>query len=204
MPGGDQKRTELIEIAKTALLTLPQMATPLAARTADDLAAAIVDSFASITPPPNIFYTITIKSAGGRVQGGGFTTKPGNIVLNWRKLFEEASASLFPVVAATQIPWLVPFAALVVWSKLRSAMTIEITKGDALVLYAMWTHREKDNKVEGERVLEFVNADLAKCGQSPMRDKDLDSVLERLEKLHCIEMFAGKWLIREYIRVTYR
>ena len=106
-------------------------------------------------------------------RGGGFrgrSTKARNIVLNWKDLLAEVSALVFPVVSAATIPWLLPFAALVVWNRIRFVLSIDLTERHGIVLYALWKNRDLDNKINPERLLNVVDLELtghARAGGVP-------------------------------------
>lgn len=74
---------------------------------------------------------ITMSSSG---MGGGRSSKSGNIRLNWKKLFVEGPESILVIAGASQIPFLIPIAGLVVWNKALSLMNIEIDERHAAVI----------------------------------------------------------------------
>ena len=115
----DGKRQELIQIAEAAVLShKPRRgAEKIPERSANKLAAAVVDAFASLTPPKHeISIGLMTMFQGG--TGGGSSVKPGNILLNWRTIIIEGSLSVLAAVEGVKKPWLAPFAALAIWCQL--------------------------------------------------------------------------------------
>lgn len=168
-----------------------------------EIASKIINHFLDITPPEMepCLYFITIGEGG---LGGGRSIKPGNIWLNWKKLLVDGIESILTIVGAVATPWLVPLAGLVVWNKICSALTIEITERHAAVVWAMWMNRDKENCVKDEVILDLVNKELSKYNRSEMSRRELDKILKELEKMKCIERTdENKWWLRERVKITY-
>lgn len=60
---------------------------------------------------------LTIRQGG---MGGGSSIKPGNIILNWRKLLIDGAESVLTIMGAASIPWMIPLAGIVVWNSVYS------------------------------------------------------------------------------------
>jgi len=86
----------------------------------------LIDSFITITPPQNpplLVHYITIARLG---QAGGESRKPGNIILNWKRLFELVPDITIAGAGATEAQWLIPFAALYIWMKLWNVTSVNL------------------------------------------------------------------------------
>ena len=110
----------------------------------EEISSGIINHFLNITPPEieHRMELITIRQGG---MGGGSSIKPGNIWLNWRKLLVDGSESILTVVGAVAVPWLIPLAGLVVWNKIWSVSTVEITERHAVVIWTMWLNKDPEN-----------------------------------------------------------
>jgi hypothetical protein len=171
----------------------------------EKISSIIIDLFVDdITPPETelIRYKLEMRPIG---IGGGKSIKPGNILLNWRKLLVGASETILTVAGAVATPWLIPFAGIVVLNTILSLSTIEITERHAAVIWTIWSNRDPKNCVEGKVILKLVNKELQKYNRPKMNQKELDMVLKDLKKMKCIkEIEENKWCLREKVKVSYR
>ena len=170
----------------------------------DEISSAIIDHFVNITPPEMELRMdlITIRQGG---MGGGSSTKPGNIWLNWRKLLAEGAESILTVVGAVAVPWLIPLAGLVVWNKVWSLASIKIDERHAAVIWTMWKNRDEENCIKNDKVLDLVNKNLSEYNRPIMNEKELKDILKDLEEMECIEATVeNKWWLREWVKTTYR
>jgi len=171
----------------------------------EKISSIIIDRFVDdITPPETelIRYKLEMRPIG---IGGGKSIKPGNILLNWRKLLVGASETILTVAGAVATPWLIPFAGIVVLNTILSLSTIEITERHAAVIWTIWSNRDPKNCVEGKVILKLVNKELQKYNRPKMNQKELDMVLKDLKKMKCIkEIEENKWCLREKVKVSYR
>jgi hypothetical protein len=191
-----EKRKELTDIVKDVIQSYD-------IQNKEKIASEIIDHFLNITPPEMELRMeiLTLKQGG---VGGGSSTKPGNIWLNWRKLLVEGSESILTFIGAVAVPWLIPFAGLVVWNKIWSMLTIEITERHSVVIWTMWLNRDSENCIEGQLILDLVNKELSKYNRPQMNQQELDMLLKDLEKMKCIEKTEGnKWWLREWVKVVY-
>jgi hypothetical protein len=169
----------------------------------DKFSDNLVSHFCEITPPEidTTMHLMTIKPGG---MGGGRSSKPGNIWLNWRKLLVDGSESILTVVGAVSIPWLIPFAALVVWNKICSLCNLEISERHAAVVWTMWQNRDETNCVEPSAIAKLVNTELLKYNRPKMNKKELNAILEDLKNVQCIEISDdGKLWLREWVKTVY-
>jgi hypothetical protein len=192
----EEKRKELTDIVKSVIQNYD-------IQNKEEISSRIINHFLNITPPEEefIMYHLTIRQGG---VGGGSSTKPGNIWLNWRKLLVDGSESILTVAGAVAVPWLIPLAGLVVWNKIWSVLTVEITERHAVVIWTMWLNKDPENCVKGQAILNLVNKELSKYNRPKMNRRELNMVLEDLKKMGCIEETEGnKWWLREWVKVDY-
>jgi len=192
-----EKRKELTDIVKDVIQNYD-------IQNKEKIASEIIDHFLNITPPKMELRMeiLTLKQGG---VGGGSSTKPGNIWLNWRKLLVDGSESILTFIGAVAVPWLIPFAGLVVWNKIWSMLTIEITERHSVVIWTMWLNRDSENCIEDQLILDLVNKELSKYNRPQMNQQELDMLLKDLEKMKCIEKTEGnKWWLREWVKVVYQ
>jgi len=191
----EEKKQEILEIAKDRIANYSPIA--------DELARKVFDSFCVITPPEtdDRWYLITTRPGG---IGGGRSSKPGNIWLNWRKLLIDSAESILTVVGAIAIPWLIPLAGLIVWNKVWALSNLEMDERHAATIWTMWKNRDKENRIEHDIILNLVNEELSKYKRSPMGEEELKNILNDLEKMECIEKDEkNKWWLREWVKTTY-
>jgi len=193
----EEKREELTDIVKGVIQNYD-------IQNKEEISSAIIDHFVNITPPEKELCSefITIRQGG---MGGGSSTKPGNIWLNWRKLLVEGAESILTVVGAVAVPWLIPLAGLVVWNKVWSLASIKIDERHAAVIWAMWKNRHEENCIKNDKVLDLVNKNLSEYNRPTMNQKELKDILKDLEEMECIEATEeNKWWLREWVKTTYR
>jgi len=200
----EEKKQEVFEIAKNTIA--PHFSNP------EKLSTKIIDHFCRITPPEiddtpitkidtTLHIFLNIQPGG---LGGARSSKPGNILLNWRKLLIDASESILTIVGAVTVPWLIPLAGLVVWNKVWSLSSIEIDERHAAVIWTMWKNRDEENCIKNDKVLGLVNNELSKYNRPMMNEKELKDILKDLEEMECVEsMEEDKWWLREWVKTTY-
>lgn len=174
---------------------------------ADLLAGQVVQRFADVTapyyePPPMRLMTL---SEGG--VGGGSTTKPGNVVLNLRKLVRAIASGILTIAGATAAPWLLVIGALVTWDALWSCLNLKLTEDHACVVWALWKNRDDKDTFPKSDVLDAVNRERAAFGKQPLSAMEVNRALDDLARMGCIKQSANdpqRWWLREWVRITYR
>ena len=165
----------------------------------------IIDHFCEITSPKIEIYThhiiLDIKTES---PSSARSFKPGNILLNWRKLLKDSPDSILTIVGAVAVPWLIPLAGLVVWNNVWSLLSIKIDERHAAVIGAMWKNSDEENCIRNDKVLDLVNKDLSEYNRPIMNEKELKGILKNLEEMKCIEgTEENKWWLRESVKTTY-
>lgn|SRR5215472_719943 len=163
----------------------------------------LMGTYITLTPPLKPPYSIQYIAGAQLGKGGAITRKPGNIRLNWRKLFELVPDVTIAGAGAAAETWLIPFAALYVWMKLWNVATIELKEEDAFVICSLWRHRGQDNRIPEDEAFAKATA-LAKENGLPILTKDrFSEILTKLATLECIELKEGTIWLREWVRTTY-
>lgn len=196
-----EKRTELLQSLTDAVKNSGVPATQ-----APEIADAIFDSFISTTPPEAKRYVTHLIVLGPMGDGGGQSTKAGNIKLNIGKLLEAVASGVLTAAGAVQLPITAPLAALVIWCSLWRTAQVPISEADGAVLYTMWVQKNADRDVHEAGLLERCNELLKKYEKHPITARSLQQSLTSLAKIEAIEASprgAGMWWLREWVRVTY-
>lgn len=171
----EKKRDELLALARREL-------GPLSSH-----APFVVDNFTSLVAPQNppIVLEMIVANRGGR--SGGRSRKPGNILLNWRRLFGESPDLILTGAGVIATPWLIPLAALSIFNKLWANASIELTKEQATCLFAMW-HRCDDHHVIDHATAGASCRELFSVYLWPEpSDQLLCHIYQDLQTLRCIE-----------------
>jgi hypothetical protein len=199
-----EKRTELLrELSET----LRDHATPESE--IGHLSKAIFDSFVSTRPPQALRIEIGFIVLGHMGSGGGQSTKAGNITLNVGKLVDALASGVLTTAGAAQLKPLslsVLLAALVIWNSLKRAAKVNISETEAAVLYTMWVHKNAENQVSEDGLLEKCNALLQKYQRPVLSKHMLTNSLKALERIRTIARSKRNpemWWLREWVRVSY-
>lgn len=162
--------------------------------------------FINITAPqeePPMMHMLTMDSL--RNYQKGESIKPGNIRLNFKNLINSLPEITTLVVSVfADIPILKICAALSVWKVLRDIMTVEITKSQAVIIYALWKNCSKENKIKLEEGFNNANNLIRNIEETELTwDKYVETV-EELEKLECLEIDETGVCLCECISRKYR
>ena len=188
-----RKRQELIAMAKD------QLGVDMSRH-----AERLVDSFCRLSPPqdpPMVMETITIDRGG---RGGGRTRKPGNVVLNWRKMVRESADFVLTGAGSIAQPWLIPLAALSIFNKIWTHSTIELSKEQASCLFAMWHRCDDSHHINQDKAFEACRELFSVFQWPDLQDAQFSTVLQDLVEIQCIEISDEEviWLI-EWVRKSY-
>jgi hypothetical protein len=190
--------------------------TDLVRRSLDDLgidvdstevATSLVNELVSLTPPTSSAPYVEMIVMKRDWTRGAESTKPGNLVVNFRRLIVGASGGVLAAVGVAGAPWLAPFAFIVLVDSLWAGASIKVSERHAALLWTMWEHRRGGNRVAKDQVHHLINQELAKHDRPPISQGELDSALDDLVEFRCIETAASDpeaWWLREWVKVTYR
>lgn len=160
-----------------------------------------------ITPPEKeqVFMHLVTMAPSGR--GGGRSSKVGNIRLNIRTLFEAVSNSVFTVISATQAPWAIPFAAILLWNSIWRNTQVTLSEAEAVTLWVMWQVKDSNKDVKFEDIKPAVDAHARKYERQTLSEADIKHALKNLNETGCIkpaESANGTWWLCESISLSYR
>lgn len=194
---------QALDEEKQKLNRLAQEAIPQELARREDLAEEIIRIFVNLTPPespPTIMENITISSGGLR---GGYSRKPGNLVMNWEKLLKLVPDLVISLVGFSGPVWLIPFVGLHVWSTLWSESKVELDPNHAMALLAMWQNKDEKNKISEQDAFTAVNRYLSESGMRTITDRQFAAVIDQLAALDCVKLEEGVIWLREWVNTSY-
>ncbi|XQE68762.1 hypothetical protein ACOAPY_09445 [Pseudomonas sp. P3C3] len=193
------KRKQLIEYAALSSVG--------ATLTAEDR-LRVVNAFARITPPEEPEFTvglITINSLYDSPRAR--SRKPGNLVLNWRKLLEVVPDVTLAGLGAASLPVApqiaIALVGLYIWNKVWRGAVEEFSEIEAVTILALWNHRNGERKIAESEGFKRVNELRANCTLPPLTAGQYASAINRLVQLECIELENGVIWLREWIQVKF-
>lgn len=190
------KRAQLLEHAALG---------PVGRKLSEDALRRLVDAFARVTPPKEPEITIgliTISSLYDAPKAS--SRKPGNVVLNWRKLLEIVpDVSLAGLGAATlpvapQVAFVL--AGLYIWNKVWRGAVEEFSDVEAVTILALWEHRNGKNKIPEQEGFVKTNEVRGRYSLPPLTQGQYTSAVNRLTSLQCIELEDGVIWLREWVQ----
>jgi hypothetical protein len=170
------------------------------------LAAEVAGYFANVTAPywePPPMKLVTIVPGG---HGGGTTTKPGNVVLDLRKLVSAIATGALTIAGTMAVPWTLIVGALVTWDNLWSCLELKIDDVQACVLWSLWQARDDRYTVAKADVLEAVQRERQVAGAQPLSQQEIVHALKDLAKMKCIKESPRdpeRWRLRERVKIEY-
>jgi hypothetical protein len=186
-----KKEKELRQIAAQAL--------PTALENKDDVTQSIVDIFEVV--PPEV--ETTFKSIQMYSATNANTIKPGNIILNWRKLPEKISDIVLIGAGATS-SWLVPFAILRICQLALDLANIPLSRHHAIALHMILKHKDSSHhNIAENEVFTKTNEYLVEKGDHALDKKQFSQVINELVKLQCVELIDGRLRLKEKVNAKY-
>jgi hypothetical protein len=174
----------------------------------DDAIDATLAAFANVTPPqePEVtFDLITISSPYSAPKAQ--SRKPGNVLLNWRKLIDIVPDISLAGLGAATLPvapaWSAVLAGLYIWNKVWRGSTEDFSDAEAMVILALWKHRDSSNKISESEGFTRTNELRASYSLSPQTQAQFSAAIDRLVAIDCIALEGGIIWLREWVRVKY-
>jgi hypothetical protein len=168
----------------------------------------LVDAFARVTPPEEPEVTIgliTISSLYDAPKAS--SRKPGNVVLNWRKLLDIVPDVSLAGLGAATLPVApqvaVALAGLYIWNKVWRGAVEEFSDVEAVTILALWEHRNEEDKIPEQEGFEKTNEVRGRYALPPLTNNQYASAVNRLVALECIELEDGIIWLREWVRKKY-
>jgi len=161
--------------------------------------------FVSISPPleePPMMQLLTMDSL--RNYKDGSSIKPGNILLNIRKLIEaipEVVSIGAGMVSDNHI--VTVCGALSLWLKLRDIATINISKEQAFVIVALWKNCNSNHKISLDDGFIATNNLFDQYGEPEITSLKYNMIIDSLVKIECIELTEEIIWLREWISKNY-
>ena len=186
------------------LSTREEIATYLAALrpgASDQEAVAnyMLDHFASVTEPKSEINMQLITAAGlGRPA---VSRKPGNILLNWRKLFDTSPDVLVAAAGAGAGGAFVRgLIGLYVWNRIWRGIEEPISEVEASVIESLWCGRGARKRIPEDVAFDIVNDSRVQHGLEQLSRVEFTAAVDRLVGLRCVELDDGEVWLREWIR----
>ena len=174
----------------------------------DSTIDATLSAFASVTPPQEPEVTIgliTISSLYSAPKAQ--SRKPGNVLLNWRKLIDIVPDVTLAGLGAATLPvapaWSAVLAGLYIWNKVWRGSTEEFSDAEAIVILALWKCRNTSNKISEAEGFTRTNELRASYSLSPQSQAQFSAAIDRLIAIECITLEDGIIWLREWVRVKY-
>lgn len=193
------KRAQLVENAALG---------PVGRMLPEDARHRLVDAFARVTPPeePEItMQLITISSLYNAPKAS--SRKPGNVVLNWRKLLDIVPDVSLAGLGAATLPVApqvaVVLAGLYIWNKVWRGAVEELSDVEAVTILALWEHKNGKNKIQEQEGFVKTNEVRERYALPQLTQNQYASAVNRLSALQCIELEDGIIWLREWVQKQY-
>jgi len=186
------------------LLALSQSSVPSSVEAGEDIAEFLIDKFIHIEPPA-IEFALYFMTIAAKNCYDGVSRKPGNIVLNWRKLMDVIPDSIVAVATSVSVPsWVLPFVGLYVWNKIWCGSEEKLTEIEATIIYALWKNRNRNNnKISEDSSFKKTNLARREMNLLELSRTEFDLGINRLLKMRCIEIENGVIWLREWVKIEY-
>ena len=161
---------------------------------------AIIAAFCRVKPPEireveRFIHFIVLNDSGRK---GGASIKPGNVVLNWKRLISALPGIALTAGAATS-PWLIFLGALVIWKDLYSTSRVELEAQHAVAMLTMWRNHDGKQRISEEKARSLTNETLAQFDMNQISETNFARLLDELSAVGCIELSDGQIWLREWI-----
>jgi hypothetical protein len=146
---------------------------------------------------------IVIKKDSKWLPMSGKSVKAGNLRFNLGKLFESAVSSAGVYFTSVAHPIFAVFTGIVALRSLMKAATVEIEERDAWVLWALWISQQHSGASDSATILQRLNEEGQRYGKAiDMSVKEVETRLERLEKIRAVRLRDGQWGVVEAVIVS--
>jgi len=133
--------------------------------------------------------------------------KPGNVLLNWRKLIDIIPDISLAGLGATSLP-VAPavaavLAALYIANTLCRESVEHLSDVEAVTILALWQNRDRENTISEEVGYIKTNELRAAYSLPALSQGQYQTAVNRLSKIRCIALDNGVVSLRESVRVEY-
>lgn len=158
----------------------------------------VLRDFATVVPPE---YSYTSELITMNSTGGGVSRKPGNILLNWRRLFDVGPDVGVAVVGAVgQNAFVVSLIALYIWNKVWRGSESPLTEAEASVIEALWSNGAGKRTIESEDGYRMTNELRVRRSAVPLSRAEFEAAIDVLTSMQCVEVTGDKIWLREWVR----
>lgn len=165
----------------------------------------VKSGFISISPPleePPMMQFLTMDSL--RNYKNGRSIKPGNILLNIRKLIESIPEGISIGAGMVCDNHIVTVCgALSLWLKLRDIATINISKEQAFIIVALWKNCNPNHEISLDDGYIATNNLFKQYGEPEITNLKYNMIIDSLVKTECIELTEEIIWLREWISKNY-
>ena len=131
------------------------------------------------------------------------TFKPGNIIINWKKLIKMIPDIAITISAATGPGWVLPFVVLNIIRDLYDIASIDIKVDHATCILALWKSKGALNKFDETRGLCLINEVRVKLNLKTINNTEFLRLIEDLESINCLKMENSEIKLIEEVRIKY-
>ena len=163
----------------------------------------LFDSYVQISAPMNPPIEIRMITMDSMGRDGARSRKPGNIILNLRKLLQIVPDITITAAGVTGPTWLLPFIALHIWNKLWTGSKVDLDQKHAVTICALWKNRNNENKISEEAGFEKANLIFQQLKLPVLSKSEYTQIINDFLYLNCIEIEEGIIWLREWVRVSY-
>lgn len=192
----DKKRSELCGLVRDKI--------PSSSPDPDQLVESLMNNYIQLTPPTEQDHTMSCIRLSSSFSEGGSSRKPGNICLNMKKLMEIVPDVTIATVGAATAPfWLLPLIALYVWNRLWCGSEERLSENEASVIYSLWKHRNKENKISVNDGFKHTNSTRRNANISSLKKDEYNNAINRLVQIGCIELSDSIIWMKECVNIKY-
>jgi hypothetical protein len=172
----------------------------------EDIAGKIVDAFCDISEPKvsirvarrrspkQLYENIHINMSSNPTSHSdnlSYTKKPGNIILNWKKLDDVLS-----IAVGVTNPVTLPLSVWSIMRKLSELATINLTNGQRDVLLILWQYKV-GVEIDSETAWEKYEAEQSRLSLTNLNKEQFHQIIDRLIHLGCIDLSNGVVRLKE-------
>ncbi|MGY2963139.1 hypothetical protein ACVWZP_004088 [Pseudomonas sp. TE36184] len=169
------------------------------------VAIRALDAFTMLSPPVESEQYIQYIAVGSSRGSGGSSRKPGNLLLNWKKLMDIIpDISIASAGVAGSQTWLAALIGLYVWNKVWRGAEEPLSDIEATTILALWKSKDARRRISEEMGLEKTNEWRQILSLPPLTTDQYREVINRLLKMQCIKMDNGIIWLCEWVKVGYR
>ncbi len=193
----EKKEKELIQIIETV--------TNESSLDSCSLFEEFKNSCIHISPPEESFPIMSFVTFDSlKNYKNGHSIKAGNITLNIKKLIDSIPAIVETSIGFIyDIPILKICAALTLCKTFRDIFTVEITREQAIVLFALWKNCDGLYKISISEGFTAVNTLYKNLDDCIINQTIYNQIIDQLVTLQCISIADGEIHLRESINKEY-